>query len=449
MSFFVTRPAMPVPSTCAMSTPFSCAIFRTSGEDRVRMRSSIEERFEAEGAPCTAGAAAGAGGGAAAGAAGVGDLAGGCAGGASGAGTVASVAGAFAAGAGASAGAAGAAGFSPASPMRPTIVLIATVSPGLTRISTSVPAAGEGISASTLSVEISNSGSSRPTMSPTFLSHLVIVPSAMDSPICGMITSVAMDEASLLQVVLEEIRDPPEHVLARPGAAETVLLPELDLQIVAHARLREGVDHREEVLRMDVVVGCPLEKEQSSTDVSRRPRGRGPVVTVGVLHWRAHVALRVGRVVETPVGDRRPRDGAFPRAGRMGYRIKRHVSAVGPAPHGKARGIDIGELAQRFDTRELVLELDPAQVAEDRRLEGMAPPPGAAIVELPDEVPPLCQILIEKTGRSPGVGDGLGLRAAVDVDDDGVAARGIEPGRTHEPAVQDGAVLRRHVHPLR
>ena len=45
------------------------------------------------------------------------------------------------------------------------------------------PAAGAGISASTLSVEISNSGSSRCTLSPTFLSHLVTVPSAIDSPI--------------------------------------------------------------------------------------------------------------------------------------------------------------------------------------------------------------------------------------------------------------------------
>ena len=54
------------------------------------------------------------------------------------------------------------------------------------------PAAGEGISASTLSVEISNKGSSRSTWSPTFFNHLVMVPSAMDSPICGITTSVAM-----------------------------------------------------------------------------------------------------------------------------------------------------------------------------------------------------------------------------------------------------------------
>ena len=53
-------------------------------------------------------------------------------------------------------------------------------------ISVRIPAAGDGISASTLSVEISNSGSSRPTTSPTFLIQRTIVPSAIDSPIWGI-----------------------------------------------------------------------------------------------------------------------------------------------------------------------------------------------------------------------------------------------------------------------
>src|SRR5581483_12008352 len=48
----------------------------------------------------------------------------------------------------------------------------------------------EGISVSTLSVEISKSGSSRSTFSPGFLSHLVNVPSTMLSPIWGITTSV-------------------------------------------------------------------------------------------------------------------------------------------------------------------------------------------------------------------------------------------------------------------
>src|ERR1019366_1432571 len=39
MSAFVTRPEMPVPGICEMSTPFSSAIARTTGDER-RLRSS-------------------------------------------------------------------------------------------------------------------------------------------------------------------------------------------------------------------------------------------------------------------------------------------------------------------------------------------------------------------------------------------------------------------------
>ena len=53
-------------------------------------------------------------------------------------------------------------------------------------IASSTPAAGAGISASTLSVEISNSGSSRSTGSPTRLIQRTMVPSAIDSPIWGI-----------------------------------------------------------------------------------------------------------------------------------------------------------------------------------------------------------------------------------------------------------------------
>ena len=55
-----------------------------------------------------------------------------------------------------------------------------------------MPAAGEGTSASTLSVVISSSGSSRSIRSPTFFIHRTMVPSVIDSPIWGITTSVAM-----------------------------------------------------------------------------------------------------------------------------------------------------------------------------------------------------------------------------------------------------------------
>src|SRR5260221_2605914 len=99
-------------------------------------------------------------------------------------------AGAALAGGAAGAGADGAA--EPAPSITATMVWMGTVWPSAILISFSTPAEGEGISASTLSVEISKSGSSRSTLSPGFLSHLVMVPSKMLSPIWGMTTSTAM-----------------------------------------------------------------------------------------------------------------------------------------------------------------------------------------------------------------------------------------------------------------
>src|ERR1700719_4770157 len=101
-------------------------------------------------------------------------------------------AGAGAALAGAAAGAGADAAAEPAPSITATMVWMGTVWPSAIFISLRTPAEGEGISASTLSVEISKSGSSRSTLSPGFLSHLVMVPSKMLSPIWGMTTSTAM-----------------------------------------------------------------------------------------------------------------------------------------------------------------------------------------------------------------------------------------------------------------
>src|SRR5204862_5764060 len=60
------------------------------------------------------------------------------------------------------------------------------------RILWTLPATGDGMGLSTLSVEISKRSSSRLTASPSFLNHFVIVPSKMDSPIWGMTIFVGM-----------------------------------------------------------------------------------------------------------------------------------------------------------------------------------------------------------------------------------------------------------------
>ncbi len=69
---------------------------------------------------------------------------------------------------------------------------ISTVSSSSATIFFSVPAAGDGISVSTLSVETSSNGSSTSTVSPSFLSQRVTVPSLTDSPRAGICTEKAM-----------------------------------------------------------------------------------------------------------------------------------------------------------------------------------------------------------------------------------------------------------------
>ena len=181
MSPLVTRPCRPVPGTRARSTPCSAAIRRTSGEVR---GSSAAAASGAAGAAGTCAGAAGTG-------AGVG--------GGGGAGAGAAFGAAAGARVGAAAGAAATPTLSPASAMTPMTLSTATVLPASWRILASVPAAGEGTSASTLSVEISSSGSSLPTCCPSLLNHLTIVPSVIDSPICGITTLTGIGLPSLFR----------------------------------------------------------------------------------------------------------------------------------------------------------------------------------------------------------------------------------------------------------
>src|SRR3954451_7185189 len=67
-----------------------------------------------------------------------------------------------------------------------------TVVPTSTSIAVTRPVAGDGTSVSTLSVEISTIGSSDSIPSPTRFFHSTTVPSATDTPICGIVTSTAL-----------------------------------------------------------------------------------------------------------------------------------------------------------------------------------------------------------------------------------------------------------------
>src|SRR5215208_6414545 len=78
----------------------------------------------------------------------------------------------------------------PPPPITASSAPTSTVSSAWTLIDWSTPETGEGTSVSTLSVEISNRGSSALTWSPSSLSQRVMVPSVIDSPSSGMVTVV-------------------------------------------------------------------------------------------------------------------------------------------------------------------------------------------------------------------------------------------------------------------
>ena len=64
-------------------------------------------------------------------------------------------------------------------------------------MASNIPATGEGISVSTLSVDTSNKASSTATESPTFFSQRVTVPSLTLSPSAGIVITVpAVDGAA-------------------------------------------------------------------------------------------------------------------------------------------------------------------------------------------------------------------------------------------------------------
>ena len=195
MSFLLTRPPRPVPGTRERSTSRSRATRRTRGEERtfpLRTPSSGPLRSPPSGAPRA--------------------LFGGVSGGVAGVGSASTLRVARS-----TAGGRAVAASSPSSTA--TTLFTATVSFSFTRILLRTPAAGDGISASTLSVEISRSGSSRSTYSPTFLSHLTTVPSAMLSPIWGMMTLVGIF-TSLNQLKVESPKLKKSKVKSRTPSVE-------------------------------------------------------------------------------------------------------------------------------------------------------------------------------------------------------------------------------------
>src|SRR5687768_1186369 len=175
MSFLVTRPPVPVPGISAISTPWSSARRRTTGEERVRRRVSasstsprpLPSRSDVRAAglssPATGWASVSEAGNSSVGAA----------------------------SATFSRGGASTAAESPSAATRAISVPTSTVEPSETSNFSILPATGEGSSALTLSVSTSARGSSISTSSPSAFSQRVMVPSVTLSPSCGIVTGLA------------------------------------------------------------------------------------------------------------------------------------------------------------------------------------------------------------------------------------------------------------------
>src|SRR5206468_1885508 len=80
-----------------------------------------------------------------------------------------------------------------------------TVLPTSTQISVTRPVAGAGTSVSTLSVDISTTGSSASTQSPTRFFHSTTVPSATETPIWGIVTSATLVSEELTARLLHVV----------------------------------------------------------------------------------------------------------------------------------------------------------------------------------------------------------------------------------------------------
>src|SRR3954447_14557316 len=91
--------------------------------------------------------------------------------------------------------------------MRASTSPTGTVTPTSTRISVTRPATGDGISVSILSVEISQIVSSRSIQSPGCFFQSAIVPSATETPICGIVTSTEVLVGEELTACLPHVVD--------------------------------------------------------------------------------------------------------------------------------------------------------------------------------------------------------------------------------------------------
>src|SRR5207245_11017816 len=129
---------------------------------------------------------------------------------------------------------------------------------------------------------------------------------------------------------------------------------------------------------------------------------------------RTEVFLRIRRVIPFPESDGRPGDAGFEYVRLGQQRHQGRVPAVAPSVNAYARDIGETKRAQPANPFDLVVDLDLAQVAMDRRLKPQSAARGAAVVDLEDHEAVFGQHLrAQVDGLGPAVVDHLRTRATI------------------------------------
>src|SRR5579871_3090010 len=89
-----------------------------------------------------------------------------------------------------------------------------------------------------------------------------------------------------------------------------------------------------------------------------------------VVSWRAHVALGIVGIIAIPGGHRRTRHTNFEDVGSAHQGHTGHIAAIAPSIDAGAPAVYIGTLGHEAYTIHLVVNLDVAQGAGYRTLEG-------------------------------------------------------------------------------
>ena len=183
-----------------------------------------------------------------------------------------------------------------------------------------------------------------------------------------------------------------------------------------------------------------MEEEHPALQAGRQLHRAAGVVAGLVLGRRAHHALGVDGVVLAPVRGRCAGHRHLDELRIPQHRHERHVAAVAVAHDGHARRVHVRALVELAHQLRLVVDVGAAELQVGGRLERLAAPGRAAVVDLGDEDAQARLRLLRAEARR----DRGDERTAVGVDHQRIPARRIEPRGLVEDAVELGLAVGRH-----